>query len=546
MLSAAERQRLNKAASRIIGERVGVMLISRDALLLSHHARVLEDMLRQDSDLQVAIADESEDAQLLERFNRLLAHLSVDQARNGAPPGSPGHVWILAVKSEARLTTARTLTRMVHDFPGGNLSLILLIEPEWAQALARTRPGREMMRCTFRSGELESEAPVSGPSAAHESPAGSGPAVTAAARPGKGLGAIPDTWPRRRNLNTRLLALALGLLLLSTLLVVLLFDVQNAILRPSPPAADGAAAPAGASPASPAGSTPAASGLATVQPATPDTANPPSAPAKVTAQPETTRTPPARPEPAQPAASRPESAKPLPSRPEPAQPAAPKPEPAQPAAPKPEPAKAVSPKPEPAKPEPAQPAQAKPEPAKPAQAKPEPAQPAQAKPESAKPESARPAGAQPESDLPSPPTKAAARPPAAVAPQAQPPREREPSVPAGLRRPDPPPAYLLERLKLTQDWLASAPATTHTIQLVGSNDERQMEGYLLRLRQMVDPEGIRVFWTRAGGKPSLTAVWGSFPDAKAAAVARDKLPPELLGTRPIVRTVQGINAEIKR
>ena len=496
MLSAAERQRLNKAASRIIGERVGVMLISRDALLLSHHARVLEDMLRQDSDVQVAIADESEDAQLLERFNRLLAHLSVDQARNGPPRGSPGHVWILAVKSEARLTTARTLTRMVHDFPGGNLSLILLIEPEWAQALARTRPGREMMRCTFRSGELESEAPVSGPSAAHESPAGSGPAVSSAAWPGKGLGAVSDSWPRRRNLNTRLLALALGLLLLSTLLVVLLFDVQIAILRPSPPAADGAAAPAGASPASPAGSTPAASGLATVQPATPDTANPPSALAKVTAQPETTRTPPARPEPAQQAA------------------------------PKPEPAKALSPRPEVA-----QPASSKPIPAKP---------------EPAKPESARPGVVQPESDPPSPPTKAAARPPAAATPQAQPPLEREPSVPAGLRRPDPPPAYLLERLKLTQDWLASAPATTHTIQLVGSNDERQMEGYLLRLRQMVDPEGIRVFWTRAGGKPSLTAVWGSFPDAKAAAVARDKLPPELLGTRPIVRTVQGINAEIKR
>jgi len=114
------------------------------------------------------------------------------------------------------------------------------------------------------------------------------------------------------------------------------------------------------------------------------------------------------------------------------------------------------------------------------------------------------------------------------------------------RQPDAPPGELINRLAATETWLAAAPANTHTIQLVGSNDEKQVEAYLLRLRSLVDVDGIRVFRTKAGGKDSLTVIWGSFADAREAAVARDKLPAELRNAKPILRTVQGINAELKR
>lgn len=414
LLTSADRQRLSKAVVRIVVERCGVMLISTDARLLTLHSKALEEMLRRDSGLQVSTVEESDEAVLLERFNGLLSHLTMDQARMDAIPARAGHVWIMAVESETRFKAAKTLARLAHDFPGSNLSLVLLIEPELAEDLARSRPGREMMRCTFKSaGEDPESAKV-----AHLSPATEGVDASGGLYlNGSGAHAVGTdsvatlvrtAAPGKAGLSLSVPAFTLLLLIASAALVGMLFyrptaSLERASIPPVVPPSPQAVITAGA------GTSPAPDSAASAA-----TASSPASVATPDAGPLTVAT-----------------------------------------------------------------------------------------------------------------TQATA---ASVAP----------------RQPDAPPGELINRLAATETWLAAAPANTHTIQLVGSNDEKQVEAYLLRLRSLVDADGIRVFRTKAGGKDSLTVIWGSFADAREAAVARDKLPAELRSSKPILRTVQGINAELKR
>ena len=55
-----------------------------------------------------------------------------------------------------------------------------------------------------------------------------------------------------------------------------------------------------------------------------------------------------------------------------------------------------------------------------------------------------------------------------------------------------------------------------------------------------------MYRTMAKQKPSITVLYGSFNDHRAAQEALAKLPPFVKENRPILRTVQGIRTEIKQ
>jgi septal ring-binding cell division protein DamX len=106
---------------------------------------------------------------------------------------------------------------------------------------------------------------------------------------------------------------------------------------------------------------------------------------------------------------------------------------------------------------------------------------------------------------------------------------------------------LLEsRLGATQDWLTGASQSTISIQLMGTNDPEQLKDLLNAMGKVVEINKVFVYRTMARQKPSLTVLYGSFDSRRAALEALDKLPPSLRSNRPILRTVQGIRAEIKQ
>jgi len=102
------------------------------------------------------------------------------------------------------------------------------------------------------------------------------------------------------------------------------------------------------------------------------------------------------------------------------------------------------------------------------------------------------------------------------------------------------------RLAVTEEWLARQPASTYSIQLLGAADEQQLNNHLNIIVKSIEINEIFVYRTLAKGSPSLTVLYGSYSDRRAAQDALAKLPAQLKSNRPLVRTVQGIRAEIRQ
>ena len=81
---------------------------------------------------------------------------------------------------------------------------------------------------------------------------------------------------------------------------------------------------------------------------------------------------------------------------------------------------------------------------------------------------------------------------------------------------------------------------------MGTTDPGQLKDLLNGMGKFVEINKVFVYRTVARQKPSLTVLYGSFDNRRAAVEALDKLPESLKANRPILRTVQGIRAEIRQ
>ncbi len=101
-----------------------------------------------------------------------------------------------------------------------------------------------------------------------------------------------------------------------------------------------------------------------------------------------------------------------------------------------------------------------------------------------------------------------------------------------------------QRLAITKEWLAQADKNAYTIQLLGTDKPAQLKHHLNVIRKYVEINDIFVYRTIAKEKPSLTVLYGSFDDRRAAQEALAKLPAYLKTYKPVLRTMQGIRTEI--
>jgi len=105
---------------------------------------------------------------------------------------------------------------------------------------------------------------------------------------------------------------------------------------------------------------------------------------------------------------------------------------------------------------------------------------------------------------------------------------------------------LESRLAATREWLNTAAQSTISIQLMGTNEPKQLKGLLNEIGKILEINKVFVYRTIAKQQPSLTVLYGSFDNRRAAVEALDKLPGSLKANRPILRTVQGIRDELKQ
>ncbi len=109
------------------------------------------------------------------------------------------------------------------------------------------------------------------------------------------------------------------------------------------------------------------------------------------------------------------------------------------------------------------------------------------------------------------------------------------------------PAGIIEaRMQATQTWLAQQAPGTVSIQLMIGDDPEQMRTQLETLARTVELDNLYVYRTMVGGKPYISVLYGSFTDRANASKALEELPKPLRTYHPQLRTVGGINEEIKQ
>jgi type II secretory pathway predicted ATPase ExeA len=126
----------------------------------------------------------------------------------------------------------------------------------------------------------------------------------------------------------------------------------------------------------------------------------------------------------------------------------------------------------------------------------------------------------------------------------------KPAVPAvssdNAGRPGNESDLLESRLAATSEWLKTTAPATFSIQLLGTNDPQQLKDLLNSIGKVIEINKVFVYRTLANKRPSLTVLYGSFGNPREAREALDKLPQSLRANQPLLRTVQGIRAEIKQ
>ena len=142
-----------------------------------------------------------------------------------------------------------------------------------------------------------------------------------------------------------------------------------------------------------------------------------------------------------------------------------------------------------------------------------------------------------------PPAPAALAAPAepATAPVNAKPKQQTSSEPQAAERSS---GVLDSRLAATQNWLAQQDKNTYSIQLLGAENQHQLIQHLNVISKYIEINEVFVYRTLAKQKPSLTVLYGSFSDRRAALDVLAKLPAPLKTYKPILRTIQGIRAEI--
>jgi septal ring-binding cell division protein DamX len=103
-----------------------------------------------------------------------------------------------------------------------------------------------------------------------------------------------------------------------------------------------------------------------------------------------------------------------------------------------------------------------------------------------------------------------------------------------------------KRLLATEAWLSHQPPTTVTIQLMGTDKPDLLRHQLESLDRMIVLDDIFIYQIDFQGKPFYTLLYGSYPDRNTAKAELQALPKSLRAYRPHLRTVGGLQKEIKQ
>lgn len=151
-----DKQRLQFALDAIVDDKTGLAVIGDNEAVLAHYCKMLLARLREMSGFEVEVFLPMNTVSLLKRFNELLATMSVDEARR--PPDADKPVTLLVVNdaNEIQEDQWSLLTRLLSDFPGVNVRLVLFVDknawPDYEAPLDQL--GRRLYRWALQTATL--------------------------------------------------------------------------------------------------------------------------------------------------------------------------------------------------------------------------------------------------------------------------------------------------------------------------------------------------------------------------------------------------------
>ena len=127
-LRTADRRRFDYVMQAVQQQSLSLSLSSSHDGILDHYGRIVINKLRKMPDLQIEVFLPQNTEALLDRFNQILGGLSLEDARNGDNSPAPRRVLIAHDAKAISARDLQLLARLVQDFPGANVSLILLLD----------------------------------------------------------------------------------------------------------------------------------------------------------------------------------------------------------------------------------------------------------------------------------------------------------------------------------------------------------------------------------------------------------------------------------
>ena len=127
-LRASDKTRFDYVMRAVRENSASMALSSDNEGLLDHYGRMVLAKLRKTDGLQVEVFLPQNTEQLLERFNQILSDISIDDARRAEDSPAPRRVLIAHDAKAINKRDLQLIARLVQDFPGANVSLVLLID----------------------------------------------------------------------------------------------------------------------------------------------------------------------------------------------------------------------------------------------------------------------------------------------------------------------------------------------------------------------------------------------------------------------------------
>ena len=127
-LRTADRRRFDYVLRGVREESLSLSLSSDNDGLLDHYGRLFINKLRKSDGLHVEVFLPQNTEALLDRFNQILADLSIDEARNAQTSQAPRRVLLAHDAKAISERDMQLMSRLVQDFPGAHVSVVLLVD----------------------------------------------------------------------------------------------------------------------------------------------------------------------------------------------------------------------------------------------------------------------------------------------------------------------------------------------------------------------------------------------------------------------------------